>query len=137
MCSFIAHRKKNISFYVPSYLLCIAAGTFTKQNKFLFLNCFYLVKHRYRLHLSFTHRVLVFQKASNSYKRNPLIFVFNLERKIIENQLCYIHKRGAHHEWQKQKRQIKKEIQCLHHKRIVSSLLLQSTIHSSLLSRYN
>ena len=91
--------RKTSHFYVPSYLLCIAAGTFTKQNKFLFLNCFYLVKHRYRLHLSFTHRVLVFQKASNSYKRNPLIFVFNLERKIIENQLCYIHKRGAHHEW--------------------------------------
>ena len=94
MCSFIAHRKKNISFYVPSYLLCIAAGTFTKQNKFLFLNWFYLVWHGYRLHLSFAHRELVFQKASNSYERHQLFscFVIKLERKIVGNQRRTSHK---------------------------------------------
>ena len=97
MCSFIAHRKKNISFLCPQLSTVYCCRYIYETEQVLFLNCFYLVKHRYRLHLSFTHRVLVFQKASNSYKRNPLIlcFVFNLERKIIENQLCYIRTRPS------------------------------------------
>ena len=86
--------RKTSHFYVPSYLLCIAAGTFTKQNKFLFLNWFYLVWHGYRLHLSFAHRELVFQKASNSYERHQLFscFVIKLERKIVGNQRRTSHK---------------------------------------------
>ena len=86
--------RKTSHFYVPSYLLCIAAGTFTKQNKFLFLNWFYFVRHGYRLHLSFAHRELVFQKASNSYERHQLFsyFVIKLERKIVGNQRRTSHK---------------------------------------------
>ena len=46
---------------------------------------FYLVKHRYRMHLSFTHRELVFQWAK---KHQPILcFVIKLNGKIIENQL--------------------------------------------------
>ena len=65
-----------------------------ETEQVLFLNCFYLVKHRYRLHLSFAHRELVFQKASNSYERHQLFscFVIKLERKIVGNQRRTSHK---------------------------------------------
>ena len=67
-----------------------------QQNNFSFLKHFYLVKYIYRMHLSFAHKALVFHKASYSYERHQLI---KLERKIIENQLCYLRmqpfKRGA------------------------------------------
>ena len=59
------------------YCVLLRVGLQTRAS-FRFLTVFYLVKHRYRLHLSFAHK-----------ERHQLIscFVTKLERKIIENQL--------------------------------------------------
>ena len=106
----IVRISSHIMFLVIS-VLCIAASTFTKQNKFSFLKQFYLAKHRYIMHLNrpiFHSRTTCFQKTSHSYRRHQLFscFIIKLERKIIENQLCYTRtqpsKRGAQHESQKQ-----------------------------------
>ena len=47
----IVRISSHIMFLVIS-VLCIAASTFTKQNKFSFLKQFYLAKHRYLMHLN-------------------------------------------------------------------------------------
>ena len=104
-----------------------------QQNNFSFLKHFYLVKDSYRMHLSFAHKALVFHKASYSYEKHQLI---KLERKIIENQLCYPRmqpfKRGAQQKGRNIIVALRKKLNVLH---CITLLKSKSYLHTTLLKR--
>ena len=85
------------------------------------------------MHLSFAHKALVFHKASYSYERHQLI---KLERKIIENQLCYPRmqpfKRGAQQKGRNIIDAVRKKLNVLH---CITLLKSKSYLHTTLLKR--
>ena len=98
-----------------------------QQNKFSFLKHFYLVKYSYQMHLSFAHKALVFYSSRASIK---------LERKIIENQLCYPRmqpfKRGAQQKGWNIIDAVRKKLNVLH---CITLLKSKSYLHTTLLKR--